>query len=182
MLNQRAHDQHMRNANESLDHEPHRVPPLFLERLAGTAPHAERVTEADKLHIVHALKQSVKTNLEALLNCPHFGSHDELADWPHVSASTLNYGVPPLAGRVLSEVYWHEIESAITLAIVRFEPRIIPAGLTIGRADGDLTLARHNMLAFDIQGQLRWSPAPVEFVFTSRVDLENGHFELVDKE
>ena len=178
MLNTRGHAL----ANVPVDHEPHRVPPLFLERLAGTAPQPERVNEGSQSRIVQALKQSVRTNLEALLNCAYYGSRDELSRWPHIYASTLNYGVPPMAGKVLSDIYWHEIERAITLAIIQFEPRIIPAGLSIGRADEDLRLARHNMLSFDIQGRLRWSPAPAAFVFTSRVDLENGHFELVERE
>ncbi len=158
------------------------VLPLLLERLTDEAPHKAWETETDRPDSRRALKQSVLANLQALLNCAHFACARDLAPWPHVSDSTLNYGMPPLAGKVLSDITWHEIERAIARAIARFEPRIIASELTIGCADEDLKLAARNKLSFDIQGRLWWSPEPLDFVFISRVDLESGHFELTDKD
>ncbi|WP_413721602.1 type VI secretion system baseplate subunit TssE [Sodalis sp. RH24] len=158
-----------------------RAAPLLWERLLDDDPENPDDSPPDMACLRDRLKQSVLTNLQALFNCTRFASRGELARWPHIYASTLNFGLPPLAGKVRTEIAWQDIEVAIARAIACFEPRIIVPELCIDCIDDDAGLASHNLLSFIIQGRLWWSPAPVEFRFTSRVDLENGHFELSDK-
>lgn len=155
------------------------VVPLLWERLTDDDPDNPDDPPMDMACLRGMLKQSVLTNLQALLNCTSPSS--DLARWPHVFASTLNYGLPPLAGKVRTDIAWHDIEGAIARAITCFEPRIIASELCIDCVEGDAGLASHNLLSFIIRGRLWWSPAPVDFMFTSRVDLESGHFELTQK-
>ncbi|HEY0210263.1 type VI secretion system baseplate subunit TssE [Acerihabitans sp.] len=155
--------------------------PVLWERLSDDDPDNPDDIPQDMAGLRDMLKRSVLTNLQALLNCTRFASRDELARWPQVYASTLNFGLPPMAGKVCSEIAWHDIERAIARAITCFEPRIISPELSIDYVGDNDGLASHNLLSFIIQGRLWGSPAPVDFRFTSRVDLENGHFELSDK-
>ncbi|NDL64396.1 type VI secretion system baseplate subunit TssE [Acerihabitans arboris] len=158
-----------------------RVAPLLLERLTDNDPDNPDDAPLDMPALRERLKKSVLANLQALLNCTCFASRDQLARWPHVYSSTLNFGLPPLAGKMQSDIAWQDIADQITWAIAHFEPRIIASALCIECLDDDPGLASHNLLSFTLQGRLWWSPAPVDFMFTSRVDLENGHFELADK-
>lgn len=157
-----------------------RVPPLLSERLMAHAD-GDDDTPPDLPALRAALRASVLDNLQALLNCTRLYSREELARWPHVYASALNFGLPPLAGKMQSDIVWRDIREAILCAITRFEPRIIASELNIVCLDDDAGLASHNLLSFTLSGRLRWSPSPMDFMFTSRVDLENGHFELADK-
>ena len=42
------------------------------------------------------------------------------------------------------------------------------------------SLDLHNVLSIEIKGRLWCVPYPLEFLFRTDVDLENGHFELKD--
>ncbi len=42
------------------------------------------------------------------------------------------------------------------------------------------SLDLHNVLSIEIKGRLWCVPWPLEFLFRTDVDLENGHFELKD--
>lgn len=80
----------------------------------------------------------------------------------------------------MSDIEWQDIQRKMTNAILHFEPRILPQGLQV-RCVSDLTaLDLHNVLSIEIKGRLWCVPYPLEFLFRTQVDLENGHFELQD--
>ncbi|MER2472338.1 type VI secretion system baseplate subunit TssE [Photorhabdus laumondii] len=155
----------------------YRASPMLLERLTENGNDGEQISFGNS---AQQLRLSVLHNLQALLNCDHYSSGADLSSWPHVSTSTLNFGIRALAGKFISQVNWESIECAIREAIIHFEPRIMPQELTITGMRGDQQLNAHNILCFEIRGHLLGFSRPLAFTFSSHVDLENGHFELVD--
>lgn len=151
------------------------VLPMLLERLADSAPDPHE----DLGFAWASLRNSVRSNLQALLNCTRPAYPYALPAGGHLENSVLNFGMPPLAGKVVSEIGWQEIADAMKKAIIRFEPRIIADGLIIDNPPVE-PVSPH-ILSLVIQGQIWWSPDPVEFVYYSHVDLESGHFILSEQ-
>ncbi len=80
----------------------------------------------------------------------------------------------------MSDIEWHDIQRKLTEAIINFEPRILPQGLQVRCVSDTSSLDLHNVLSIEIKGRLWCVPYPLEFLFRTDVDLENGHFELKD--
>lgn len=163
--------------------------PLLLQRLS--APHEPGQSgRADNLpgmtstgvpapDSARQMRHSVLANLDSLLNCTHYAAGQDLTPWPQVAGSVLNFGLPALAGKLLSDLVWHDLEQALRLAISRFEPRIDGdslhiTGLATPACDAD------QRLSFDIRGQLHYPGDALPFLFRSKLDLASGHVELCD--
>lgn len=154
--------------------------PTLLDRLRDDAPH--RQTEAPGEYAVTRtqMREIIQRDLAFLLNAT---SIDDLIDrerYPLVAASTLNFGVLPLAGSFATTRKWNEIELIIQRAIHAFEPRLIPdsvqvVALTEGRDD-----TQYNTLAFEIHGMIQMDPYPLEFMVQSSLDLETGQLHVTN--
>lgn len=156
--------------------------PVLLDRLTDNKPQVKQ-EPAIKSSISHTeLKRMVLRDLQWLFNCVNAESDYNLTDYPLIRASTLNYGIPPLSGKRMSEIEWDDIQNALTQAILHFEPRILSEGLLVRCVTDSTNLDTHNILSIEIKGRLWCIPHPMEFLFRSDVDLENGHFELKDIE
>ncbi|WP_170975447.1 type VI secretion system baseplate subunit TssE [Martelella alba] len=151
------------------------IPPLLLERLAGIPPGPDQPVGDDR----RIMRDSVRAHLQLLLNCarPHYP--DTWATEGHLASNVLRFGLPPLAGKRVSELGPPEIAAAIKTAILRFEPRIAADGLHIDPLSSE-SLSPY-LLSFVIQGRLRGSPEPADFTFYSQVDLESGHVGLTEQ-
>lgn len=154
-----------------------RLRPSLLDRLTDEAPHQRGVTAVAP--ITHSqLRRQVLRDLQWLFNTVN---HDASAHWQgreHVRRSVVNYGIAPLAGRRMSEIEWSDIQARLTDAILCFEPRILPQGLQVRCIADPGALDQHNILSIEIKGQLWCEPYPLEFLFRTELDLENGHIAL----
>lgn len=131
--------------------------------------------------ITHAaLRRNVLRDLQWLFNTINHDASGDLSALPHVNRSVVNFGVAPLAGKRMSDIEWHDIQRKLTEAIINFEPRILPQGLQVRCVSDTSSLDLHNVLSIEIKGRLWCVPYPLEFLFRTDVDLENGHFELKD--
>lgn len=159
---------------------PDRFQPALLDRLTDAAP--RRATEsANEAVLTHAqLRRSVLRDLRWLLNTLNLESTHDLNGYAVVKASTLNYGVCAMAGRRMSEVDWLDLESAITQAIMTFEPRILPETLAVRCEASVDMLLHHNIVGLSIEGMLWCLPYPQEFLFRTEIDLESGYVDLSD--
>jgi type VI secretion system protein ImpF len=98
-----------------------------------------------------------------------------------VAESTLNYGLAPLSGKLVSGLDLSKLERILREAILRFEPRILPHTLSVsGILPSDL-LNHHNVLSFEIKGQLWAHPYPLELLVKTDMDLENGEIRIADE-
>lgn len=157
----------MAAADESRD----RLQPALLDRLIREGDAAGRVMSKAEL------RQAVLRDLTWLFNAtqPH-------PDWtdshPTIAGTVLNYGLPPLAGHLVSRLDVGWVERTITETIKRFEPRILPETLSVHGIEPDSVLDTHNVIEFEIRGHLWAQPVPLEILLRTKLDLEAGQVEV----
>jgi len=155
----------------------HLMPTLF-DRLCDDSPHhktelAEEISVSSK-----ELLNIIQRDLGYLLNTINAGNMFSNGIFPEAGASTLNYGIPPLAGSYLLEKSWRYIEQVIRKAILTFEPRLLPESLSVISSYKGDPMHHYNTLRFEIKGLIRANPHPIEFLVQSSVDLETNNFVL----
>ncbi len=152
--------------------------PTLLDRLCDEAPHES--SEAPQAYAPNRarMRDIVLRDLSLLLNTTDQSDLIDGALYPAAAHSTLNYGVPALAGGYLSEKKWVDIERMIRSAITQFEPRLVPHTLRVRPLRKEQDSANYNVLTFEISGHIQISPYPIEFTVQSAVDLENSRIEL----
>jgi len=127
------------------------------------------------------LREAVLRDLSSLLNTTNLESEVDMTNLPAVRASTLNYGVPVLSGRRIADVDWQDLEIAIRDAIAAFEPRVLPDTIQVRGVTTASSLDHHNVLSFEIRGQLWSVPYPLELLLRSNLDVESGQVVLRDE-
>ncbi|MDR5881521.1 type VI secretion system baseplate subunit TssE [Caballeronia sp. LZ032] len=156
--------------------------PTLIDRLRDDAPQRQKEVPGEYTVTRAQLRDIIQRDLAYLLNATSGGPLINAVRHPHVAASTVNFGVPPLAGAYVASGRWAEIEKAVSLAIVRFEPRLIPESLRIvPRVQGE-RLARHGEVAFEIHGLVRAEPYPLEFMVQSSLCLESSRLLACPKQ
>jgi len=152
--------------------------PTLFDRLCDDAP-LEMVELPERYTANRSrVREIVLRDLQILLNTTDISEQIDAARFPEAVRSTVNFGVPPLAGGYLSEKKWVDIEQMIRLAIERFEPRLMTETLVVRPVSKDKALAHYNVLTFEISGHICMSPYPIEFIVQSAVDLETNRIDL----
>jgi type VI secretion system protein ImpF len=152
--------------------------PTLLDRLRDDAPH--RQVEAPEEYTVtrKQMRDIVQRDLAYLLNTTSIEDQIDRERRPQAAASTLNFGVPPLAGAFLASRKWNDIERMIRQAITDFEPRLIPGSLAVSPRHGTDVSAHHNILSFEVRGMVHMDPYPLEFMVQSSLDLETSEVSI----
>jgi type VI secretion system protein ImpF len=156
-----------------------RLQPALLDRLADDRPGERAETEDHRVMSKAQLRQAVLRDLGALFNAVQpLGAEAE----PYARAvdSVLNFGLPPLAGRLASMLDVSMLEGLIRQAITRFEPRILPDTLQVRALEATSVLETHNVIEFEISGHLWAHPVPLEVLLRTQLDLEAGQVRVRD--
>lgn len=154
--------------------------PALLDRLTDHDP-ARKVEGREERVISRAqLRASVLRDLAWLLNTTHLASEEDLRHRPLVAESTLNYGLMPLAGKLVSSLDLSELERGLKEAIQRFEPRIIPHTLSVRGIPPKEPLNHHNVISFEIMAGLWAQPYPLELLLKTDIDLESGEIRIAE--
>lgn len=163
----------------SLGHSSSHLLPTLLDRLRDDAPF--RKAEAPSEYAVSRKKMGeiIRRDLAFLLNTSNTEDLINRSIYPEAAASTINFGIPPLAGGYLSESKWVTIERLIRRAISDFEPRVIPQSLQVIPLIKDTSTRNYNVLLFEIRGLIHMKPYPLAFLIQSSVDLENDRFTIL---
>ena len=151
--------------------------PSLLDRLTDNQPDKLQESRDERTLNFRRLKQSVVRDLEWLLNAGSLSPAEDLSDFPEVRHSVLNYGVSGLVGCHVGSVEPESVVKMLRQAVIDFEPRILPATLSIRiieSEDGNFI----NNLAFEIEGQLWAYPLPEHLHVRTIMDLELGSFEI----
>ena len=156
-----------------------RLQPSLLDRLLDDEPGAAQESRDRRVLSLPQLRAAVLRDLIWLLNTS-CQTADDMAGLREVERSVLNYGVPSLAGRMLSGLKVLEIEQAITRAIERYEPRILSRSLRV-HVVAEQATNRPNQLVMEIEGELWAQPLPESLYIRTAVDLETGHFTLEER-
>jgi type VI secretion system protein ImpF len=125
------------------------------------------------------LREAVIRDLGWLLNTANLTAVHDLAPYPEVAASVLNFGLPDLTGHSASGIDVAEMEGLLRTAILRFEPRILRNTLTV-RLVRDETKMSHNTMAFDIVGEVWGQPVPTRIYLKTEIDLEMNEVRVSD--
>ncbi|MFZ5891309.1 MAG: type VI secretion system baseplate subunit TssE [Myxococcota bacterium] len=150
-----------------------RLQPSLLDRLSDDEPDRTRESREKRVLSPQRLRESVRRDLSWLLNNTHLATVQDLDPYPHVEQSTLNYGMPDLAGKTVSMVDRSALEKAIRRAIWEFEPRLLKESVRV-KAIIDEKQMNHNALCFSIEAELWAQPLPLRLFLRTDVDLETG--------
>jgi type VI secretion system protein ImpF len=154
--------------------------PSLLDRLTDLNPARETDTTDERVMSLRRLRESVIRDLEWLLNTGCLGITEELAGYPEVRRSVLNYGIPDIAGGSSSGKDRVRMERELRQAILDFEPRILPGTLKVSVTINEEEMSA-NTLIFEIQGELWWQPLPERFYLKTTLDVELGKFRRETK-
>ncbi len=160
--------------------EKDRLQPALLDRLTDHEP-TQRTEQADAVYVTDSrLRAALLRDLGWLLNASNASGHIDFDGVAHAERSTLNYGMAPLAGKLLSDLDWKDVELNVTQAIMTFEPRILPETLAVTLLPSFDSLNHHNTLQFEIRCQFWSMPYPLELLLKTSLDLETGQVVVSD--
>ena len=158
-----------------------RLQPALLDRLTDEEP-TKRLEAPEAAMMTRArLRNAVLRDLAWLLNATNIESDVDLESFPAVRTSVVNFGIESLSGRRVANIDWEDLENAIRDAIVAFEPRILPPSIQVKGVNTASSLDHHNVLSFEIRGQLWSLPYPLELLLRSNLDLESGQVVLLER-
>ena len=159
-----------------------RLLPALLDRLIDERPHDGTEALESRVLSKAGLRQSVLRDLAWLFNAQAADSGEIDGEvFPHARRSTINFGIAPLSGTLVSKLEMIDLEQMLRQAIIDFEPRILPDSLVVrGVAPVD-PLGHHNSLSFEINARLWAQPYPLELLLKTDLDLETGLVELKDR-
>ncbi|MEX3940362.1 type VI secretion system baseplate subunit TssE [Paraburkholderia sp. BR10937] len=157
-----------------------RVQPSLLERLTDHAPEATSEVREHRASSARAQRLSVMRDIGWLLNARGIASAQEIARYPCVADSVLNFGFAELAGKCASDVDVTRIERLIAEAIGAFEPRIVRGTLRVRAKSGGVDIA-HHALAFIVEGDLHAHPVPERLYLRTELDLEAGKANVYEE-
>ena len=152
--------------------------PTLFDRLSDDFPSEITESPDDYVASKSQYRNIIQRDLTYLLNATNQHDLIDKDKYPHVIHSTMNYGVPSLAGGYLSESKWGDIEKRIKQAIIDFEPRLLPDTVKVTPLLKNGAHLNYNVLLFEISAMLHALPYPVEFTMQSAVDLETSRIEL----
>ncbi|MFM0628585.1 type VI secretion system baseplate subunit TssE [Paraburkholderia xenovorans] len=155
-----------------------RVQPSLLERLTDHEPDATREVREHRSSSARSLRRSVIRDLGWLLNAQGIASSQDVARYPGVAESVLNFGFSDLAGKSASNVDVGRIERLMADAIRAFEPRILPGTLRVRAIQTGETSGQHNAIAFIVEGDLHAHPVPERLYLRTELDLEAGKVDV----
>lgn len=154
--------------------------PNLFDRLSNDFRFQDSETAESISHSQNDYKQSVLHDLKYLLNTLNSNNQFDIELYPEVSASTVNYGVPPIAGKFSSVMQVLHIENIIRNAILSYEPRIMPSSLFVAAVPTDPNKSfLNNVIPLRIGGQLWMEPYPLDFLVQTMLDVETNRIQLI---
>lgn len=148
-----------------------RITPSVLDRLLDFEPELSRESIASRAKSLRQLKQSVKRDLEWLLNTRR--TVEELPpDLKEVNQSLAAYGLPDFSSlSVQSPADQKRLRREIEDTIHIFEPRLEDVMVTI-----EPVRETERVLRFRIEARLKVEPAPEPVTFDTLLQLGSGQY------
>ena len=118
-----------------------------------------------------AMRNSVRRELNWLLNTINLAAVQDLDPYPQVKTSVLNYGLPDLTGRISTKGAVQARASEIAQTIRVFEPRLDANHLDVV-ASGEVGL--DNAVSYVIRGDIRSAVRMMPVKFYAAIEVETG--------
>lgn len=154
-----------------------RLQPSLLDRLTDDEP--GKLEESREKRVISAtrLRDCVTRDMSWLLNCVSLDASADLSDYPEVSRSVLNFGIPDLTGVALSGINSDALQRQIRDAILAFEPRLTANTLRVTVNSNSSRMDRQALM-FNIESEMWAQPIPLNLYLKTEVDLETGNFKV----
>jgi type VI secretion system protein ImpF len=122
------------------------------------------------------LRECVQRDLSWLLNTGNLAVVQDLSRYPLVARSVLNYGMPSLAGRMVTSVDVSVTAKRLQDAIANYEPRLSRVQVTpeASKDSDEMTLS------FKIDAELWGQPVPQHLVLRTSIDVDTGDVRISD--
>jgi type VI secretion system protein ImpF len=156
-----------------------RLQPSLLDRLTDDEPDKRQESREKRVLSPSRLRESVRRDLTWLFNTVNLASTQDLEDYPEVERSTLNFGLPDLAGRTASSVDRLTIERLLRRAVWDFEPRLTRQAVRV-KLIIDQDKMNHNAMCFAIEAELWAQPLPLRLFLRTDLDLETGEVQIAE--
>ena len=152
--------------------------PTLFDKLRDEFPSQTVESATDYAVSASQMRDIIQRDHGFLLNTTNAEDLIDRLKFPEAASSSVNFGVPPLAGSYLSERKWSDVERIIRRAIADYEPRLLPETVTVlplmteGAGEG------YNVLLFEIRALMALKPYPLELTVHSAVDLETNRMNI----
>jgi len=148
-----------------------KIHPFLLDRLTD---YGSRTSDEEKNYDIGQLKSSVERDLQWLFETIALSANSslEIEEYEHIPSSVINYGIPDIIGAIARSIDERDLEKKLTVAIERFEPRIIKDSINV-RVNIGKTKANSLDELFEIQlnGMLWAQPRNVPFKLNRQVTM-----------
>jgi type VI secretion system protein ImpF len=173
-----------------------RLQPSLLDRLTDDEPDKAVESREQRVLSMRRLRECVVRDLAFLFNAGNLAQGQAMEavrrreqggeallidEVPLVAHTTINYGLPDLAGKTASSLDIHTLESLLRQAIRDFEPRLLHHTISVQAVPATEQLQRHNKLVFMIQGQLWGQRLPDNLFLRTEIDLEIGEVRVFEQ-
>lgn len=145
--------------------------PGLLDRLVDGAEPEREATSLTRL------KQAILRDISWLLNADSLDQTLDLKSYPHVAASTLNFGAPALDGKEREGLDLYRLQQDITRSLYRFEGRLIAETVRVSSIDDG---GRGGAIHLRIEADLRAEPLPVRLVMRTEIDPQTPMIRVVE--
>ena len=145
-----------------------------LDRLLDNEPKNTAEAQLTRAQSVRQLKESLRRDLEWLLNTRRiaFPPEDALRE---LNRSVYVYGLPDFTGYKMSTpAEQTRLLRRLEIAVKLFEPRL--ANIKVAPVEAGLFTSRR--LRLRIEGLLLIDPAPEHVTFDTVLELTSGHYEV----
>jgi type VI secretion system protein ImpF len=122
------------------------------------------------------LRECVQRDLSWLLNTGNLAAVQDLARYPLVARSVLNYGMPSLAGRMVTSVDTRITAKRLQEAIANYEPRLSRIQVTVEPSQDSDEMT----LSFKIDAELWGQPVAQHLVLRTSIDVDTGDVRISD--
>ncbi|HRH43030.1 MAG TPA: type VI secretion system baseplate subunit TssE [Pyrinomonadaceae bacterium] len=157
------------------DHEI-RIIPSVLDRLIDFEPKETKEAPKSRSRSLAELKQSVKRDLEWLLNTRNL-AYEIPETLEEVQKSVLLYGLPDFTGFTPRNPNENKrLIKSLENAIKFFEPRFLDVKISVEPISNV-----ERVLKFKIEARLDVEPTPEPIVFDTVLQLGSGDFEVKEK-
>jgi type VI secretion system protein ImpF len=139
-------------------------------------PNAMLESSQHRIVSMRRLRECVLRDVAALLNALNLDTNVDLARYPRVQRSVLNYGMRSLAGLAAAAVDPVKTAAGIEEAIRRFEPRL--RKVRVAPEPGEAQ--NGHQLSFRVDAELWGQPVPQQLVLRTRIETDTGNVTVSD--
>jgi type VI secretion system protein ImpF len=149
------------------------IKPSLLDRLIDDEPRNRAEAQDRRAHSLKELKDSVRRDLEALLNSRRSPAEPALTS-KELWRSVYCYGLPDTTGMSMSSLEdQNRMMQLVAAVVTTFEPRLLNVSVTMEPASPS-----SRMLHFRIEAMLRTEPTPARVFFDTTLELISGEYQV----